>query len=231
MGTFKLIDGTLTYLATGPVVVGHSLTVWVFLELLEHWNSGTLEHCGSARSAPFSDWSPAALLRWWSPWHAWSLSPILQSALHWCSARSPCFSAWPHVSSAVHLCSAWHGFFPAWSLSLVWLSGWSLASLVHLGSAWHLFCSAWSKFTPCIRYLSINVCCCLFLCLGWGLHSVGLGCCSARPVPFTDWSLASAILPSSAQAPAQLSWAELVVFLLYPAPARPPGRPPGIVVK
>ena len=33
------------------------------------------------------------------------------------------------------------------------------------------------------------------------------------------------VLPSSAQAPAQLSWAELVVFLLYPAPGRPPGRP------
>jgi hypothetical protein len=29
------------------------------------------------------------------------------------------------------------------------------------------------------------------------------------------------MLPSSAQAPAQLSWAELVVLLLYPAPARP----------
>ena len=30
------------------------------------------------------------------------------------------------------------------------------------------------------------------------------------------------ILPSSAQAQAQLSWAELVLILLYPAPGRPP---------
>ena len=35
------------------------------------------------------------------------------------------------------------------------------------------------------------------------------------------------LLPSSAQAPAQLIWAELVVFLLYPAPAHLAGaRPP-----
>ena len=34
------------------------------------------------------------------------------------------------------------------------------------------------------------------------------------------------ILPSSAQAPAQLSWAELALILFPPAPARPHGRPP-----
>ena len=33
-------------------------------------------------------------------------------------------------------------------------------------------------------------------------------------------------MESSAQAPAQLSWAELALILFPPAPARPPGRPP-----
>ena len=38
-------------------------------------------------------------------------------------------------------------------------------------------------------------------------------------------------LPSSAQAPAKFSWAELALILFPPAPARQPARPPGIVVK
>ena len=91
LGTFIVIDGTLTYLATGPVIVGHSLIVWVLLELelLEHWNSGLLLHSGSARPAPLSGLSPATVLCWWSPWPAWHLV----------------WSAW---SSAWHLlCSGW----------------------------------------------------------------------------------------------------------------------------
>ena len=46
----------------------------------------------------------------------------------------------------------------------------------------------------------------------------------------SEWiyqSLNRKLLPSSAQAPAQLSWAELVLILFPPAPARPPGWPPG----
>ena len=35
------------------------------------------------------------------------------------------------------------------------------------------------------------------------------------------------ILPSSSQAPAQLSWAELALILFPPAPARPPAHPAG----
>ena len=35
------------------------------------------------------------------------------------------------------------------------------------------------------------------------------------------------LLPSSAQAPAQLSWAELALISFPPAPTRPAGRPPG----
>ena len=47
LGNVMDIDGTSTYLTTGPVVVGHSLTDWVLLELeLELW---LLElHWGSA---------------------------------------------------------------------------------------------------------------------------------------------------------------------------------------
>ena len=38
LGNVMDIDGTSTYLTTGPVVVGHSLTEWVLLGLeLELW--------------------------------------------------------------------------------------------------------------------------------------------------------------------------------------------------
>ena len=65
MGNVIVLDGTSTYLMTGPVLVGHSLTDWVFLELelelwlLElHWGSARLGliswvvlHSGSARTS------------------------------------------------------------------------------------------------------------------------------------------------------------------------------------
>ena len=86
LGTCTIICGTLTYLATGPVIVGHSVIVWALLDL-------ELEllalHSGSARPVSASALSPASVLRRWSPWHAWHLV--------W-SARSP---AW-HL-----LCSGW----------------------------------------------------------------------------------------------------------------------------
>jgi hypothetical protein len=41
------------------------------------------------------------------------------------------------------------------------------------------------------------------------------------PKRFEDTTL----LPSSAQAPAKFSWAELALILFPPAPGRPPGRP------
>ena len=62
-GTDIFNDGTLTYLATGPVFVGHSVMVWVWLELelmllALHWGSawsGTW-HWGSAWSPGFLAW-------------------------------------------------------------------------------------------------------------------------------------------------------------------------------
>ena len=94
LGTCTIICGTLTYLATGPVFVGHSVMVWALLEL-----ELLALHSGSARPVSSSALSPAAVLRWWSPWHAWHLVWSAWS-LAWhllCSGWSPILAELPTV--------------------------------------------------------------------------------------------------------------------------------------
>ena len=136
MGNGKVIDGTLTNLATAPVVVGDSLEEWVMLEQL--LVLGLLGLLGLLSASPLLHWGSARLgcryllishcfpLLWlglgrYPPWSRQSLAfpryPSIRLCLLFflfCSAW-PSFSTW-HCSpcSSWLLCSAWPASSPSW---------------------------------------------------------------------------------------------------------------------
>jgi hypothetical protein len=182
LGTCKIIWGTLAYLATGPVIVGHSVILWAVLGLeLE-----LLALCsGSARPASTSALSPASVPRCWSPWHAWHLVWSAWSSawqLLTCSGWSHTFAGLPsvvviNVGTGIfnvgtltylatgpvvvgHSVMVWVWLeLELMLLALHWGSAWS--GTWHWGSAWspgflawQLVCSAWRGF----MYLFISHC-------------------------------------------------------------------------
>ena len=129
-----------TYLTTGPLLIGHCLTLLVSASPV----SLSLLHICSAWSVAFSVLTVSKHLCNYAAWHtrsAWSVAPSMftfPSILHSGSARIGC-SAWPtpptflhlhsssfrsapslHIGSARILCSGWSTVLISWLRSLAW---------------------------------------------------------------------------------------------------------------